>query len=86
MSQINSQMSGKCSPERDETTCVASTIESTSRDVNGSDDAASFTRPLVSVREKLRFPLKFEKKSFCLDFTSTDGFASTSDCEPTSLR
>jgi len=36
------------------------------------------------VREKLRFPLNFEKKSFCLDFASVGG-SSTSDCEPTSL-
>lgn len=54
------------------------------------DDTVSFTSklkllPVATVREKLNFPLKFEKQSFCLDFRSAGGSA-TSDCEPTSLR
>ena len=40
-----------------------------------------------TVREKISFPLKFEKRAFCLDFTSMGGTSSaTSDCEPTCLR
>ena len=42
--------------------------------------------PFVQLaRERLNFPLKFEKQAFCLDFRSSNG-SSTSDCEPTSLR
>ena len=40
--------------------------------------------PVATVSEKLRFPLKFEKESFCLDFQS--GGSTTSDCEPTSVK
>ena len=52
------------------------------------DETMSFTSklkllPVATVREKLNFPLKFEKQSFCLDFRSAGGSA-TSDCEPTS--
>lgn len=39
---------------------------------------------MATVREKLCFPLKFEKSAFCLDFASAGGSA-TSDSEPTSL-
>ena len=40
--------------------------------------------PIATVSEKLSFPLKFEKESFCLDFQS--GGSTTSDCEPTSVK
>lgn len=55
------------------------------------DDSQSFTSklkqlPVATVREKLSFPLQFEKKNFCLDFASGGGSATTSDCEPTSLK
>ena len=41
--------------------------------------------PVATVREKLRFPLKFEKSAFCLDFASA-GSSATSDSEPTYFR
>ena len=55
-----------------------------------SEDTNSFTSklkqlPVATVREKLNFPLKFEKMEFCLDFLSARS-SGTSDCEPTSLR
>lgn len=41
--------------------------------------------PVAAIREKLSFPLKFEKKAFCLDFTSAGG-STTSDSEFQSVR
>ena len=39
---------------------------------------------MATVREKLNFPLKFEKSAFCLDFSSAGG-STTSDGEQTYL-
>ena len=40
--------------------------------------------PVATVREKLSFPMKFERSAFCLDFASASGSA-TSDSESASL-
>lgn len=69
---------------------LGSTSVTNSQTRVSSNDSCSFTSklkqlPVATVREKLSFPLKFERTAFCLDFASAGGSA-TSDCEPTSLR
>ena len=40
--------------------------------------------PIATISEKLKFPMKFERDAFCLDFSSANSPAS--DCETTGLR
>ena len=72
----------------EEGTCMASTSVATTH-LSSFDDVRSFSSklkqlPVATVREKLSFPLRFEKQNFCLDFASVGGSA-TSDNEPKPL-
>lgn len=74
--------------ERKPVTTSESEASSTSASMSESFHAIKFKAglkllPVASVREKLEFPVKFDREKFCLEFSSE---SPSSDCEPTSVR
>ena len=74
--------------------CLASTTITNSHERSSADTMSLTSKliccerqnpPTAAKREKLSFPLKFEKKAFCLDFASASG-SNTSDSELRSVR